>query len=589
MPKIEVEYDRLMGFIGTTMNEAELETTLEAAKGEIDEPTDAEGVMKVELNDTNRPDLWSTAGLGRQLRIYLGGRVPSYPFFSTAQTTRDAGDHRVVVDPGLRETRPYLAAFAVSGRAIDDGELRDLIQTQEKLTTNFGQHRKAIAMGVYRTRLIQFPVQYRAVDPATTAFVPLGETRTMDLRTILREHPKGQDYGSIVASFERFPFLEDSNGEVLSFPPVINSARVGAVEVGDQELFIELTGTDLESVLLACSIAACDLADAGHTIHPVAIEYPYETPLGRTIVTPFAFQEPISTTLEYVTRLLGETLGGDEAVAALRAMGVPATVDGSALLVQPPEYRNDFLHPVDVVEDVAVGHGMSRFTPEMPRDFTVGRLTDAEQFNRRTISIMVGLGFQEMVFPNMGAGREFITKMRPFPLADAGDPPAPTELPAAMRPIRLANPMSENYEYVRSSIVPQLLGAESVSANAVYPHHIFEVGKVAVHDESDVQGTRTVNALAFVSADASAGFTLAGSHVRALFYYLNVEYELRAAHDERFIPGRSASIVARGPDATEHEVGVLGELDPQVLENNGIQVPATAVEIDLDAVRACRG
>jgi phenylalanyl-tRNA synthetase beta subunit len=34
---------------------------------------------------------------------------------------------------------------------------------------------------------------------------------------------------------------------------------------------------------------------------------------------------------------------------------------------------------------------------------------------------------------------------------------------------------------------------------------------------------------------------------------------------------------------------VLGELHPQVLENNGIQVPATAVEIDLDAVRACRG
>jgi phenylalanyl-tRNA synthetase beta chain len=64
------------------------------------------------------------------------------------------------------------------------------------------------------------------------------------------------------------PFLTDTNGEVLSFPPVINSARVGAVEEGDRTLFVELTGTDLESLLLACAIVACDLADAGHTDAP---------------------------------------------------------------------------------------------------------------------------------------------------------------------------------------------------------------------------------------------------------------------------------------------------------------------------------
>ena len=39
------------------------------------------------------------------------------------------------------------------------------------------------------------------------------------------------------------------------------------------DLFIELTGTEMESLLLACSIVACDLADAGHEIHPVSVEY----------------------------------------------------------------------------------------------------------------------------------------------------------------------------------------------------------------------------------------------------------------------------------------------------------------------------
>ena len=101
MPKIETYQDTLFGYMGTKMAEPELELLLESAKGEIDESADADGLMKIELNDTNRPDLWSTAGLGRQLRMYLGGDAPDYPFFSSAGHTADAGERRVVVDAGL--------------------------------------------------------------------------------------------------------------------------------------------------------------------------------------------------------------------------------------------------------------------------------------------------------------------------------------------------------------------------------------------------------------------------------------------------------------------------------------------------------
>jgi len=159
MPKIEVYADTLYSYIGTKLPDSDLELLLEAAKGEIDEPADKDGVMKIELNDTNRPDLWSTAGLGRQLRIYRGGAIPDYPFFSSPSGSQDAGEFRVVVDKELKQIRPYIAAFAVSGKPIDEPALKDLIQSQEKLCTNYGQRRKSIAMGVYRTRLISFPVR----------------------------------------------------------------------------------------------------------------------------------------------------------------------------------------------------------------------------------------------------------------------------------------------------------------------------------------------------------------------------------------------------------------------------------------------
>ena len=69
MPKIEVYRDALIGAIGAgKLSDEQLEAVFPAAKAELDEPADADGIMKVELNDTNRPDLWSTAGLGRQLR-----------------------------------------------------------------------------------------------------------------------------------------------------------------------------------------------------------------------------------------------------------------------------------------------------------------------------------------------------------------------------------------------------------------------------------------------------------------------------------------------------------------------------------------
>ncbi|MCX7786917.1 MAG: phenylalanine--tRNA ligase subunit beta, partial [Spirochaetes bacterium] len=481
------------------------------------------------------------------------------------------GIRTVVVDPTLKDIRPYIAAFAVQGPPVDADTLEDLIQSQEKLCGNYGRKRKSIAMGIYRSTLIQYPVHYDAVDPEQTKFQPLGFDRVMNLLEINREHPKGQEYGHIVAGFSRFPFLQDSKGECLSFPPIINSATIGAVEPGDTELFIELTGTDMDSLLLATSIVACDFADLGYTILPVEVQYPYDTPYGRKVITPFYFQKPQRVPVSAIEKLLGESFTVDQIITALRRMGNRAEIRSEGkgsdarkdaeVVLYPPEYRNDFLHGVDIIEDVMIGMGMDHFKPVTPTDFTVGRLTDAETFARKVVVLMVGLGFQEMIFNYLGSRKDFIEKMR-----ISGE-----EL------IQIANPMSENYEFVRNSILPSLLQAESVSASAPYPHHIFEVGKVAKKDPSDVYGSKTYNHLGFLSAQSDAGFNLINAQLGALLYYMNVAYTLEEVEDPRFIPGRVASVMVRG-----RPVGIIGEVAPEVLENWGIEMPCTAGELCLD-------
>lgn len=570
MPKIDVYEQAFFDYLGTRMDTDDLEQLLTVAKAELDAETDERGITKFELNDTNRPDLWSAAGLARQLRIYRGAQMPFYDFISREGDIKDPQERRFIVHPELEHTRPYLAAFAVAGKHIDEPGLLDLIQTQEKLAWNYGRKRKSVAIGVYRSALVKYPIHYLGADPETTKFQPLGADREMTLREILTSHPKGQEFASLVDGFELMPLLKDDRGEIVGFPPVINSAYIGGVQEGDWQLFVEMTGLDLHQLLLTANIIACDLADHGYRVLPIRVVYPYDTPLGREIVTPYYFQKPQTVEVSHAEKMLGVSLTAEQVTESLGRMGITAEADGESVTAYPPVYRNDFLHPVDVIEDVMIGLGMDAFEPANPSDFTVGRLSEAEVFSRQAKNIMVGLGYQEMIFNYLGSYREFIEWMYPPEARDG----------IAAEFVKVSNPLSENYEYVRHSILPNLLSAESVSANASYPHLIFEVGKLVRQDPDENYGSRTLNALAFLAADTDADFNLMNSHVTSLFYYLGYSHELVELDDPRFISGRTAAIVVDG-----RRVGIFGEVHPQVLENWGIQVPCAAGEIDMDALR----
>jgi phenylalanyl-tRNA synthetase beta chain len=196
----------------------------------------------------------------------------------------------------------------------------------------------------------------------------------------------------------------------------------------------------------------------------------------------------------------------EPARAAERGEAAAAELEG--VRAWPPEYRNDFLHAADVAEDVMIGRGLGSFRPERPRDFTVGRLSPITLFSRRVKSIMTGMGYQEMIYNYLGSRKDLVENMR----GDGG------------RIIRIANPMTENYEYVRDSVLASLLASESVSGHAVYPHRIFETGKVAFRDAAENYapaaadgGTSTRQYLGFLHAGAEANFNTAAGQLQTFF------------------------------------------------------------------------
>jgi phenylalanyl-tRNA synthetase beta chain len=535
------------------------EQQLALVKGELDDYDAGTGEVRVELNDTNRPDLWCVEGIARQIRARRDGRANSYPFFQgTPEATR-----RIQVDPAVADVRPYIGACIASGVTVDERLLVQLVQTQEKICEVFGQKRKGIALGVYAMGRLAFPLQYTAVAPGSTSFVPLGVDEPMTLQQIVELHPKGVRYGDIVADFARWPLLVDDAGTILSFPPVINSREVGEVKPGDSELFLEVTGTDLRMVALVVNILAANLADRGARIEPVETVYPEPTAWGARVTLPRRLDLTLCVPLADFARALGTTPGADETARELSAYGYDAAGEGDAVRVTVPPYRDDVLHPVDVIEDLAIAMGYDRFEPQMPAAFTVGSLLPTERLSDRVREAMVGLGFQE-VLGNVLVAREELT--------DA------MELHGGV-PVTVANPMTASYGVLRNAVLPSLLRVERESGKAFYPHALFEVGEVAVPDDDAPMGSETRTHVAALLAHPEANFSELAARLEMLCYDLRLEQALEPVDHASYIPGRAGRVVVGG-----WEAGIIGEVAPAVLDHWGITVPCAAFELNLTQV-----
>ena len=110
MPKVEVNENLFFNLVGKKYNCDELfEKKLTHAKAELDEKPDEtlpqdKRVIKIELNDTNRPDLWSTGGIARCLREYEGGEHKNYAsFMNTKDTFLDSHNRTIIVNENLND------------------------------------------------------------------------------------------------------------------------------------------------------------------------------------------------------------------------------------------------------------------------------------------------------------------------------------------------------------------------------------------------------------------------------------------------------------------------------------------------------
>lgn len=544
MPSITVSYRDLCKLLGRRIGLKKLMGHLLM----IGVDTEAAGdELKLEVAH-NRPDLLSPEGVARVLKGFLGVEVglPSYE--------PSASEVTVEVDRSVKPIRPFIVAGVVTKVKLTDEIVASLMQVQEKLHASLCRNRRRGSIGVYDFDTIEPPVRYTTTLPDDIRFVPLEFDRELTPAQILREHPKGIEYGAIMREWPRYPLLVDSRGVVLSIPPIVNSEST-RVTSNTRQLFIDVTGEDERVANQSLAILMTGLVERGFEIRSVAVKYPH-----RRVRTPDLRPRRHHLNARNANEFIGLNLKprGIAKIAKRMRYGI-ADIWGDTLTLLAPPYRSDLMHEVDIIEDIAIGYGYNRLEPTLPKVVTTGERTPIERLSERVRQVLTGLGFMEAMTYTLTNPHTNFELMR-----------------ARGEAAEIANPVSEEYTIIRNSLIPCLLSVLRANRRNPLPQRVFEVGDVAVLDEGVETGARNVRRAAAAVIGEGAGFTHIKAVAEALLRELGIAREVRPMEHPSFLEGRVAEFLSDGKS-----LGVVGEIHPEVILGFELEHPVAMFEFDL--------
>ena len=537
MPVITFKYEDLTGLIGKKVDKNALLQKIPMIGAEIDK-VEGESISVEFFPD--RPDLLSVEGLARAMRSFLG--------IEKGMKKYDVAPPSISleIDDSVNEVRPFVSAAVVRDVRMSEDFIVSMMELQEKLHFSIGKDRKKMAIGLHNFDAVTPPFTYRAVKPDEISFVPLGETVEMNLDEILQKHDKGIKYAHLVEKFDKYPVIIDSNKHVLSFPPIING-ELTAVDLFTENLFVDVTGTDVNAVNSALNIIATAIAERGGKLEMVKV-------IGNEVRnTPDLSPSHVKVDLDYASKILGFDIK-KHAADALEKMGFDARVKGKVIEVDIPAWRVDILHPIDIVEDMAIGYGYDKISPELPKSMTFGSSLSSDKIHET----MIGLGFNEVLTISLSNEEEQFEKMNLKP----------------REVVSIENPISSKHSCIRVSLLPSLMEILSKNRHNELPQMIYEVGEI-VEIIDGVPLNKTM--VSGVKIDAKTGFTECKSIVEALLRNMGIKADIEEKKSGAFIDGRCASLLK-----DEKPIGYFGEVHPSVISNFELEYPVIAFEIYAD-------
>ncbi len=547
MPTVTLSRKVVEKLMGTRLSDKKLKDRISMLG------TDLEDIKGDDINVEifpNRPDMLSEQGFARALSSFIGKKTGLQKF----TVKKGIKDYWVEIKPSVKKVRPHTVCAIIKKLEFDDEKIREIIQIQEKLHISIGRNRKKLAIGIYPLEEIKMPITYTAKKPKDIKFIPLETNREMDGLQILSRHPAGRDYGFLLEGKELFPVFIDANKEVMSMPPIINSEKTGKVSENTTDVFIECSGHDLKSLNQCLNILVTAMYDMGGEIYEITIKDGK-----KTYKTPDLKPKKMKLDVQYLNKMTGMDMTKKQIGQELIKMGYG--VEKNHVLV--PAYRTDILHPIDLAEDVAIAYGYENFKPEIPNVSTTGEEQPIEILKRKVADILTGLGLTETISYHLISKENHNDKMC---LEEKGF-------------VELLNSSTKEYAILRKSVMPSLMQILSRNTNKEYPQKIFEIGNVFQKDTREETNVKESYKLGVAICDPGSDFTKIKQVLDAVMDALDVKYESEECVHTSFIKGRNAKI-----SINKKEVGIMGEIHPEVITNFGIEMPISMLELDLKEI-----
>ncbi|SDC66736.1 phenylalanine--tRNA ligase subunit beta [Natrinema hispanicum] len=570
MPTVDIDPDELRDLTGhEEKDDEELKDDLFGLGLEFEGRTE-EGAFELEFAP-DRLDRLSVEGVARSMRYQYGDargiHVPS----------PNSADWTIEVDESVPDERPYVTGAVIRDVDLDEESLDSLIQLQEKLHATMGRKRAKGAIGIHDLTMLKGTaategnptIEYVGVEPDGDRFVPLDSDAEMTPAEVLEQHQTGQTYADLVSEYERYPAIYDDIG-LFSFPPVINGRRT-EVSTDSRDLFVEMTGTDQWTIDKMLNIVCYALAARGATLEEVTIEYS-----DHELVRPDFSTKTKTVAHDRIETILGIGLDPDEVIDLAERSGLEAekeeNEDGDLVYeVTIPPYRVDVLHPLDIIDDLGRAYGFNELEPRYPDVGTVGGRHERSRLERAVREGLVGLGFEDLLNFHMISEAENYDRLDVSPGEDVY---------GAGEPATIKEPYSEDFTMLRTWVMPSLLMVLERNTHRAYPQDLAEIGFAAEIDEDENTGVTEGRRVGAVLASHDAGYEDAKARLQALARNFDVELETPPTDHPTFISGRTAAVVIDG-----EEVGVIGEVHPKVLVEHDLEVPVSAFEFDLEALR----
>ena len=509
----------------------------------------------------NRPDLLSYQGFKRAFLGFLGKKtgLKEYKINSPEK------NFQVIIDDSVKNVRPFTACAIVKGLKLNNENIKEIIDLQEKLHVTLGRKRKKVAIGIYPLEKIKLPITFKALEPDKIKFIPLESDKEMSGLEILQRHPAGKEYAHLLAGKEKFPVFMDSDENVLSMPPIINSELTGKITENTEDVFVECSGFDFEILKKTLNILVTTLSDMGGKIYQMELKYSKEQNLAMSLtfsskrgqkkeITPDLKPEEMKISIENTNKLLGLNLNEKQIKTLIEKMGYSY----DKRKVKIPMWRVDILHEVDLIEDIAIAYGFENFIPEIPKISTIGEEDKKEIIKRKISEILQGLGFLEILNYHL-TNREFQFSKMSMPEKDF---------------VSLEESKTD-YNILRKDLSHYLLKIFSENSDSEYPQKIFEIGRIFEYKNEITEKE------SFALAISPGNFTDVKQILEYLFKMLNIDFNIKETerHPQYFIDGRVGKIVFG-----EKEIGLIGEIHPRILRNWKIKMPVSIFEISLDNI-----